>query len=83
MADNCEYIYIYIMSSLGELIKGGLPDWWLNEGTKPPYRKKISMLQNVTQSPGLGQIFWNDLSKGKWARGLLHRLCNKDRGQGC
>jgi len=37
------------MSSRGELVEGGPSDWWLNEGTKLPHRKKISMLQNVTQ----------------------------------
>jgi len=30
-------------------------------------KKKISKLQNVTQVLGLGQIFWNDLKKGKWS----------------
>ena len=28
-----------IMSSRGELTKGGPPDWWLNEDTIPPHRK--------------------------------------------
>jgi len=44
-----QIITIYIMSSRGELVEGGPSDWWLNEGTKLPHRKKISMLQNVTQ----------------------------------
>jgi len=57
---------IYIMNSRGELMNGGPPGWWLDEETKPPFRKnKIIMLQNVTQNLRLGQIFWNDLSKGK------------------
>jgi hypothetical protein len=28
----------------------------------------MSLLQNVTQGLGLGQILWNDLGNGKWMR---------------
>jgi len=30
-------------------MKGDPPDWWLNEGTKPLYRKKTIILHNATQ----------------------------------
>jgi hypothetical protein len=40
------------------------------------------MLQNVTQGLGRGQMFWNDLSKGKWTRGLAHGMYDTDRGEG-
>jgi len=40
------------------------------------------MLQNITQGLGLGQIFWNELSKGKWTLVLAHGMRDTDRGQG-
>jgi hypothetical protein len=70
------------MSSRGELTKGGPPDWWLNEEVKPPHRKKISMLQNVTQGLGHGQILLAWPKQRKLTRGLAHGLCDTDRRQG-
>jgi hypothetical protein len=39
-------------------------------GLTIPLRKKTSMLRNVTRGCGIGRVIWDDLSNGKWTRGL-------------
>jgi hypothetical protein len=52
---------------------GGAPIW--REANKsPPY--KDTLLQNVTQSFGLGRILWNDLENGKWTE-IWNVMCRK------